>query len=191
MRRGNPLSGVFAGSRDLAPVDAPAGSLVMYSSAPSTVVACRQRAASVSHRTGQAASRAGLPAESFQPTRMSVSHGTQGRQVPWVSNSLVSDFLSPAGHVRRRGRADAAAWHIRARIPRTGCARRDARAAAGVGDYSEDGSSRSGFLTGLQARSGGVVAGIDAARVVVIHRRRSDRGEDSPGGHDGDRGPEP
>jgi len=176
-------------STGLAPVDAPTGSLVMYSSAPSTVVSDtgNEQRLFLTELVKQLRVPE-LPAEEvFNRTRMSVSRGTQGQQVPWVSNSLVSDFsFDLAEQVRRRGRADVAAWHIRARIPRTGRdgrARRDARATAGVGNYSEDGSGRSRFQIGAQARSGGVVAGIAPTRVVVIHRCRSGRGEDSPGGH--------
>jgi hypothetical protein len=81
-------------STGLAPVDAPTGSLVMYSSAPSTVVSdtgSEQRLFLTELvkqlRVPQ------LPAEEvFNRTRMLVSSGTQGQQVPWVSNSLVSDF---------------------------------------------------------------------------------------------------
>lgn len=81
-------------STGLAPVDAPTGSLVMYSSAPSTVVndtGSEQRLfinelvkqLRVAELTGD---------EVFNRTRVGVSQGSQGQQVPWVSNSLVSMF---------------------------------------------------------------------------------------------------
>jgi len=81
-------------STGLAPVDAPTGSLVMYSSAPSTVVedTGSEQRLFLTELVKQLRVP-GLPAEEvFNRTRMSVSRGTQGQQVPWVSNSLVSDF---------------------------------------------------------------------------------------------------
>jgi regulator of sirC expression with transglutaminase-like and TPR domain len=81
-------------STGLAPVDAPTGSLVMYSSAPSTVVddAGAEQRLFLTELVKQLRVPE-LPAEEvFNRTRMSVSRGTQGQQVPWVSNSLVSDF---------------------------------------------------------------------------------------------------
>ena len=81
-------------STGLAPVDAPTGSLVMYSSAPSTVVSDTgsEQRLFLTELVKQLRV-ADLPAEEvFNRTRMSVSRGTQGQQVPWVSNSLVSDF---------------------------------------------------------------------------------------------------
>ena len=81
-------------STGLAPVDAPTGSLVMYSSAPSTVIddAGSEQRLFLTELVKQLRVP-DLPAEEvFNRTRMNVSRGTQGRQVPWVSNSLVSDF---------------------------------------------------------------------------------------------------
>jgi regulator of sirC expression with transglutaminase-like and TPR domain len=81
-------------STGLAPVDAPTGSLVMYSSAPSTVVSDTgsEQRLFLTELVKQLRVPE-LPAEEvFNRTRMSVSRGTQGQQVPWVSNSLVSDF---------------------------------------------------------------------------------------------------
>ena len=81
-------------STGLAPVDAPTGSLVMYSSAPSTVVddTSADQRLFLSELVKQLRVPQ-LPAEEvFNRTRMFVSTATQGQQVPWVSNSLVSDF---------------------------------------------------------------------------------------------------
>jgi hypothetical protein len=81
-------------STGLAPVDAPTGSLVMYSSAPSTVVSDTgsEQRLFLTELVKQLRVPE-LPAEEvFNRTRMSVSRDTQGQQVPWVSNSLVSDF---------------------------------------------------------------------------------------------------
>jgi hypothetical protein len=81
-------------STGLAPVDAPTGSLVMYSSAPSTVVSDTgsEQRLFLTELVKQLRV-AQLPAEEvFNRTRMFVSTATQGQQVPWVANSLVSDF---------------------------------------------------------------------------------------------------
>ena len=66
----------------------------MYSSAPSTVVSDTgsEQRLFLTELVKQLRVPE-LPAEEvFNRTRMSVSRGTQGQQVPWVSNSLVSDF---------------------------------------------------------------------------------------------------
>jgi lipoprotein NlpI len=81
-------------STGLAPVDAPTGSLVMYSSAPSTVVSDTgsEQRLFLTELVKQLRVPE-LPAEEvFNRTRMLVSSATQGQQVPWVANSLVSDF---------------------------------------------------------------------------------------------------
>src|SRR3954470_24815520 len=81
-------------STGLAPVDAPTGSLVMYSSAPSTVVSDTgsEQRLFLNELVGQLRA-AGLTAEeAFNRTRAAVMRVSQGQQVPWVSSSLISDF---------------------------------------------------------------------------------------------------
>jgi hypothetical protein len=81
-------------SAGLAPVDAPIGSLVMYSSAPSTVVSD----SGSEHRlfVNELVNHLRVPEltaqEVFDRTRIGVSRGSQGQQVPWLSSSMVSDF---------------------------------------------------------------------------------------------------
>ncbi len=93
--RRNPFERRFrAVSAGLAPVIAPTGTLVMYSAAPSTVVSDSGtegrlfvgeliKEIRVADSTGE---------EAFNRTRMGVSRASQGRQVPWFSSSLVTDF---------------------------------------------------------------------------------------------------
>jgi len=81
-------------SAGLAPVDAPTGSLVMYSSAPSTVVndTGGEHRLFVNELVSQLKAPDLTAEEVFNRTRMGVTRGSQGQQVPWFSSSLVSDF---------------------------------------------------------------------------------------------------
>jgi tetratricopeptide (TPR) repeat protein len=93
--RRNPFERRFrSGSIGLAPVDAPTGSLVMYSSAPSTVVTDdgNENRLFVNELIREIRSQALTAEEAFNRTRMAVNRGTQGQQVPWLSSSLISDF---------------------------------------------------------------------------------------------------
>ena len=91
-------------STGLAPVDAPTGSLVMYSSAPSTVVSDSggEQRLFVNELVAQLREPQLTAEEAFNRTRMGVSRGSQGQQVPWLSSSLGSDFsfaLNPGSKV--------------------------------------------------------------------------------------------
>jgi hypothetical protein len=91
-------------SAGLAPVDAPTGSLVMYSSAPSTVVndTGSEHRLFVNELVGQLRAPGLTAEEAFNRARMGVTRGSKGQQVPWLSSSLVSDFsfaLQPAAKV--------------------------------------------------------------------------------------------
>ena len=91
-------------STGLAPVDAPTGSLVMYSSAPSTVVneTGSEHRLFVNELVSQLRAPGLTAEEAFNRARMGVTRGSQGQQVPWLSSSLISDFafaLQPAGKV--------------------------------------------------------------------------------------------
>jgi tetratricopeptide (TPR) repeat protein len=81
-------------SAGLAPVDAPTGSLVMYSSAPSTVVqdTGSEHRLFVNELVAQLRAPGLTAEEAFNRARMGVTRGSQGQQVPWLSSSLVSDF---------------------------------------------------------------------------------------------------
>lgn len=99
--RRNPFERRFRpASSGLGPVDAPTGSLVMYSSAPSTVV--DDSSVFVNELVGQLRETQ-LPAdEVFNRTRVGVSKGSQEKQVPWLSSSLAPGFffsLNPGAKV--------------------------------------------------------------------------------------------
>jgi hypothetical protein len=81
-------------SAGLAPVDTPTGSLVMYSSAPSTVVTDTgsEHRLFVNELVTQLRAPALTAEEAFNRARMGVTRGSQGQQVPWLSSSLTSDF---------------------------------------------------------------------------------------------------
>jgi hypothetical protein len=81
-------------SAGLAPVNAPTGSLVMYSAAPSTVVSDSggEHRLFVNELLKELRSPGLTGEEVFNRTRMNVSRGSQGQQVPWFSSSLISDF---------------------------------------------------------------------------------------------------
>lgn len=92
--RNNPFSTVGASGRGLAIVDAPAGSIVAYSTAPGT---------EAEDGTGQNSPytsallkvipEPGLPIEqALKRVRLLVHESTEGRQTPWESSSLISDF---------------------------------------------------------------------------------------------------
>jgi len=93
--RNNPFSEINKTTgRGLAIVDAPAGSIVSYSTSPG---------AEAEDGTGEnspytsallaVAKEPGLPIEqAFKRTRLSVHQTTSGRQTPWESSSLASDF---------------------------------------------------------------------------------------------------
>src|SRR5262245_17215846 len=92
--RNNPFSAVGASGRGLAIVDAPAGSIVAYSTAPGT---------EAEDGTGQNSPytsallkvipEPNLPIEqALKRVRLLVHESTDGRQTPWESSSLISDF---------------------------------------------------------------------------------------------------
>jgi len=93
--RNNPFSEINKiGGRGLAIVDAPVGSIVSYSTSPG---------AEAEDGTGEnspytsallrVAAEPGLPIEqAFKRTRLSVNQATSGRQTPWESSSLSTDF---------------------------------------------------------------------------------------------------
>lgn len=98
--RNNPFSEINkTAGRGLAIVDAPAGSIVSYSTSPG---------AEAEDGTGdnspytsallKVAAEPGLPIEqAFKRTRLSVNQATSGRQTPWESSSLSGDFAFFSG----------------------------------------------------------------------------------------------
>ncbi len=78
----------------LAPVIAPTGTLVMYSAAPSTVIneTGNDHRIFIQELVKEIRSKESTGEEAFNRTRMAVSRASQGRQVPWFSSSLVTEF---------------------------------------------------------------------------------------------------
>jgi len=92
--RNNPFPGIDDAGRGLAIVDAPSGSIVGYSTAPGTEAL--DGAGSHSPYADaflRLAREPNLPIEQlFKRVRLEVNHATDGRQTPWESSSLTSDF---------------------------------------------------------------------------------------------------
>jgi hypothetical protein len=92
--RNNPFPGVNDAGRGLAIVDAPNGSIVGYSTAPGTEALDGN--GDHSPYTQAFLTRAiapNVPIEQlFKQVRLDVAGSTSGRQIPWESSSLTSDF---------------------------------------------------------------------------------------------------
>jgi len=92
--RNNPFPGVNDAGRGLAIVDAPNGSIVGYSTAPGTEALDGSGDHSpYTQAFLKLASEPNLPIEQlFKRVRLDVNSTTAGRQIPWESSSLTSDF---------------------------------------------------------------------------------------------------
>lgn len=92
--RNNPFPGVSDAGRGLAIVDAPNGSIVGYSTAPG--MEAQDGDSNHSPYTSAFLRRArepNLPIEQlFKRVRLDVNGATEGRQTPWESSSLTSEF---------------------------------------------------------------------------------------------------
>src|SRR5215470_6617861 len=104
--RNNPFSEINKTTgRGLAIVDAPAGSIVAYSTSPGAEaedgIGANSPFTTALLVTGR---EPDLPIEqAFKRVRLSVHQATEGRQTPWESSSLTSDFFlfpSPVGMTR-------------------------------------------------------------------------------------------
>jgi uncharacterized caspase-like protein len=94
--RRNPFERRFRGSSaGLAAIQAPDETLVMYSAAPGKVAADGD--GEISPLTGELVEQLRTPNQSaedvFNHTRVAVSRASHRKQVPWVSSSLVQDFV--------------------------------------------------------------------------------------------------
>ena len=92
--RNNPFPEVNDAGRGLAIVDAPNGSIVGYSTAPGMEAADGDGNHSpYTSAFLNIAREPNLPIEQlFKRVRLEVNHATRGRQTPWESSSLTSDF---------------------------------------------------------------------------------------------------
>jgi hypothetical protein len=92
--RNNPFANVNDAGRGLAIVDAPNDSIVGYSTAPGAE-ALDGSGAHSPYTTAflHLAREPNLPIEQlFKRVRLEVNHATDGKQTPWESSSLISDF---------------------------------------------------------------------------------------------------
>lgn len=92
--RNNPFPGVNDAGRGLAIVDAPNGSIVGYSTAPGTeALDGSGKHSPYLQAFLNRANEPNLPIEQlFKRVRLDVAGSTAGKQVPWESSSLTSDF---------------------------------------------------------------------------------------------------
>jgi hypothetical protein len=92
--RNNPFSGA-AGGRGLAIVDAPAGTIVAYSTAPGTeALDGSGKHSPFAAAFMRIAKQPDLPIEQvFKKVRRLVNDSTDNKQTPWESSSLTSDFV--------------------------------------------------------------------------------------------------
>jgi formylglycine-generating enzyme required for sulfatase activity len=94
--RRNPFERRFRASpAGLAPVEAPTGTLVLYSAAPGKLIEDNSSGAT-SLFAGELLKQLGSPdlsaEEMFNRTRVDVSRSSSGDQVPWVASSLLEEF---------------------------------------------------------------------------------------------------
>jgi uncharacterized caspase-like protein/formylglycine-generating enzyme required for sulfatase activity len=93
--RNNPFSrGMRSADRGLATMEAPAGILIAYSTAPGSVAADGSgRNSPYTQALAQAMREVRAPVEQvFKRVRVSVMGTTAGKQVPWEASSLTGDF---------------------------------------------------------------------------------------------------
>jgi caspase domain-containing protein len=92
--RNNPFVGLSEKTRGLAIVDAPNGSIVGYSTAPGTEAFDGQGSDSpYTNAVLKLARQPNVPVEQFfKNVRVDVNQSTDGRQTPWESSSLTSNF---------------------------------------------------------------------------------------------------
>ncbi len=94
--RRNPFERRFrASAAGLAPVEAPTGTLVLYSAAPGKLLQ-DENSGATSRFAGELLQELGSPdlsaEEMFNRTRVAVSRMSRGEQVPWVASSLLEEF---------------------------------------------------------------------------------------------------
>ncbi|MBI4275940.1 MAG: caspase family protein, partial [Rhizobiales bacterium] len=128
--RNNPFSAVSAGGKGLAMVDAPAGSIVAYATAPGTeALDGSGRHSPYTAALIKTARQPNLPIEQmFKRVRLLVHESTDSQQTPWESSSLTGDFAfftgtgAPSGDASTAPKAltKVASWRdeIRTRSPR-------------------------------------------------------------------------
>lgn len=97
--RNNPFAGKTRPARGLAQMDAPVGTLLAFATAPGKVAEDGSGPNSIySLNLAKHLATPGLPVESmFKKVREAVVEGTDRRQVPWESSSLLGEFAFVPG----------------------------------------------------------------------------------------------
>jgi uncharacterized caspase-like protein len=94
--RNNPFGrGFRSAARGLARMDAPAGTLIAYSTAPGDVAVDGDgRNSPYSESLARAMRLGGVPVEqTFKQVRLAVREATRETQTPWESSSLTGEFF--------------------------------------------------------------------------------------------------
>jgi uncharacterized caspase-like protein len=112
--RDNPFGASAGGSKGLAPMDAPPGTLLAYATAPGNVADDGDAASANGLYTRYLVQELGKPAVGietvFKRVRHQVRRDSEGRQIPWESTSLEDEFyFAAATTVPTGGSASAAA----------------------------------------------------------------------------------
>ena len=177
--RNNPFARSFrSADRGLAKMDAPAGVLIAYSTAPGDVAADgNSRNSPYTEALARAVGEPNLPVEQvFKRTRIAVLGATAGRQTPWESSSLTGDFYF-AGGVGAAG-ASARTQASRRRPPHRRRPPAAPRPASGTRRSPSGracrtaGTRRISRLTSRSIRAG-VFAGLARARLAGLPPKRA------------------
>jgi Caspase domain len=98
--RDNPFSGITSG-KGLAPIDAPAGTILAYATAPGNVASDGDAKSTNGLYTGFLLQELKKPQtkieDVFKRVRLNVRRSSQGAQIPWESTSLEDDFYFNTG----------------------------------------------------------------------------------------------
>lgn len=175
--RNNPFArSMRSADRGLAVMDAPAGILIAYSTAPGSVAADGDaRNSPYTEALARAMRDVHEPVEQvFKKVRIGVMNATAGRQVPWESSSLTGDFYFAAPN-RRADAGSEATERAAERMPAPSVASATAPAAAPTHTNESTGSWLASFFGSKPApvtappsvASGPVIAG--ARAVSVLH----------------------
>jgi uncharacterized caspase-like protein len=167
--RNNPFArGMRSADRGLAKMDAPAGTLIAYSTAPGDVAEDGKGTNSPYTQALAKAMREGRqPIEQvFKRTRISVRNATSEQQTPWESSSLTGDFYFTTSGPAVSASAPPAA------VPSTGSsASRDAEVAYWQG--MQNSSDADDFRDYLKSYPNGLFAQLARNRIASLTKKAS------------------
>lgn len=177
--RNNPFARSFrSADRGLAKMDAPAGVLIAYSTAPGDVAADGDaRNSPYTAALVQAIGEPNQPVEQvFKRTRIAVLGATAGRQTPWESSSLTGDFYfagGPGANGASRPAGGAAAAPS-ASVPGSGENRaRGEHPEVVFWQGVQDSRDAADFEAYLAQYPRGVFAGLARARLAALRKHRA------------------